>query len=118
MFKHTTIAALAAGLFFATLARAEVLPNNGDSWVRQADSPGTIRNADLISVWSSQGDLRYGVFSFDVGSLANPITTVSLSLWSQAFGFSDDGFALVQSAIAIDPAGITGDSATWDQVGN
>jgi hypothetical protein len=59
---------------------------------------------------------RYGVVSFNVGSLADPITSVSLSLWSQAFGFSDDSFPLAQTAIAIDPTGINPDAATWSQV--
>ena len=115
MYKHIAIAPIVAGLILLGPVQAATVVNNGDSWVRES-APGTAYSGDLISVWSSQGDLRYGVISFDVGSLADPITAVSLSLWSQAFGYSDDDFAMVQSTIAIDPAGITGDSATWDQV--
>lgn len=115
--KHIAIAPMVVAMILAgQQAQAATLANNGDSWVRES-SPGNSFSSDLISVWSSVGgDRRYGVVSFDVGSLADPVTAVSLSVWSQAFGFSDDAVPLIQSAIAIDPTGINADAATWNQV--
>ena len=100
----------------AVLAEAEELTNSGDSWVRE-NGPGSSFAGDLISVWNTVGgDRRYGVVSFDLTALTEPVTEVSLSLWSAAFGFSDDAVPMKQTAIAIDPDGIDSDSATWDQV--
>ena len=122
MHKHIAIAPIVAALLLAGQAQAATLVNNGESWAREADPGGTFAG-DLISVWNTlSGDggganARYGVMSFDVGSLpTETVTSVSLSLWSQAFGFSDDGFPIKQTTIAVDPAGINGDAASWNQV--
>ncbi len=120
--KHIAIAPLVAGLTLVGPVQAATLNNNGDSWTREAD-PGATFAGDLISVWNTlAGDggganARHGVISFDVGSLpAETVTSVSLSLWSQAFGFSDDNFPISQTTVAIDPTGINADAASWNQV--
>lgn len=115
--KHNQIAlgSLAAGMIALAPVQAATVVNNGDSWVRES-SPTSMFQNDLISVWSSPGgDRRYGVVSFDVGSLPDPIASVSLSLWNELNGFSDDAEPLRQSVVAIDPSGINADAVSWNQ---
>ena len=110
--------ASAVAILFTGHAPAETVVTNGDSWVRES-APDNSFPGDLITVWnvlSSDGARRHGVLSFDLTSLTEPVTSVSLSLWSQLNGFSDDSIPMKQTAIAIDPAGIDPESATWTQV--
>lgn len=58
-----------------------------DSWIRQSH-PTTVYEQDYVSVWSTPGDLRYGLVSFDVSSLAGrgPLGAVRLELYVQDGG--------------------------------
>jgi hypothetical protein len=117
--KPIAIAPFLTVILIAGQAQAATLVNNGDSWVRES-SPDNAFSGDLISVWSSastDGARRYGVISFDLTALpAETVTDVSLSLWRQENGFSDDLFPMKQTAFAIDPGAINADAATWNEV--
>lgn len=121
MHKHIAIAPIVAGLILVGPVQAATVTNNGDSWTREVSPTGTFAN-DLVSVWSRAvndgggANARQGVLSFDLSALADPITTVSLSLWNQVNGFSDDATPLVQTAIAIDPGSINAGAASWNDV--
>jgi hypothetical protein len=81
-----------------------------DSWVRQSH-PTTVYEEDYVSVWSAPGDLRYGLVTFDVSSLAGqgPIGGVTLDLYVMDGG-SQARYPISQSA-SIVPGGAA--NATW-----
>jgi hypothetical protein len=81
-----------------------------DSWVRESH-PTTVYESDYLSVWSTPGDLRYGLVTFDVSSLAGrgPIGSVILQLYVQGSG-SQAGYPISQ-VVSIVPGRAA--NATW-----
>ena len=82
-----------------------------DTWIR-ASSPDTVYEDDLISAWSTDsGDLRYGLVTFDLTSLAGEtIQAVDLQLF-----VTDDGTQAlypISQTVSIVPGVAAG--ATWN----
>ncbi len=90
------------------------LDATGDVWVRE-NSPDTVFESDLVSIWSSaSGDRRYGLIEFDVSSLnGENLAAAHLSLWVDD-QFSGAAFPLTQKAYVIDSGGTPLTDLTWD----
>lgn len=100
------LAAIAA-LVFPTAASAIALDASFEAWVRDDGATLAERDNDLISVWSSQGNLRWGVVEFDLSGLAGTtVESVGLSLWNRPGG-SAALFPLMQTAARISTGGTT-----------
>lgn len=100
-------------------AWAADLEATGDVWLRDMEGfRDTTFENDWVSVWSSaSGDRRYGLYEWDVSSLAGQeLLSASISLWV-GDEYSGTTFPLKQTAYVIDTTGGTGIYAmTWNKL--
>ncbi len=97
----------AFGLLMSCGAASAVdVTSSFDGWIRSQDT--FVRDADYISVWSSEFGERYGLLQFDVSQFAGQsLISVELDLFSPVTGFSDDDEPIMQEAFVIDTTGGT-----------
>ena len=91
-----------------------VLVATSDGWVREVNSDAFYEN-DLVSVWSNEnpGDgLRYGLLTFDLSEIDEPITEAVLQLYACEGSDHHNSTAFEQFAFVLDTTSI--DGITWD----
>ena len=84
-----------------------VLDASFESWVRDDGRTLGGGDSDLISVWSSANNLRWGVVEFDLsGLVGTTVNDIGLNLWSRPGGSAANA-PLKQQAARIIPGGAT-----------
>lgn len=95
-----------------------VLTATSDGWVREVN-PGAFYENDLVSVWANENPgegRRYGLLTFDLSQIDEPITDAVLRLYACAGADHHNSTAFEQYAYVLDTTSIEG--ITWNNYEN